>query len=119
MAQEVAKRLGVKAEFKETQWDGMFAGLDAKRFDMIANQVGIREDRQKKYDFSDPYIQSGAVLIVRKDEKDIKSFKDLKGKKSAQSLTSNYKDMAQITWCKHYRVLKVFPSSRTNERKPC
>ncbi|MEH7472103.1 amino acid ABC transporter substrate-binding protein [Priestia megaterium] len=95
LAQEVAKRLGVKAEFKETQWDGMFAGLDAKRFDMIANEVGIREDRQKKYDFSDPYIQSGAVLIVRKDEKDIKSFKDLKGKKSAQSLTSNYKDMAQ------------------------
>ena len=48
LAQEVAKRLGVKAEFKETQWDGMFAGLDAKRFDMIANEVGIREDRQKK-----------------------------------------------------------------------
>ena len=50
--------LGVKAEFKETQWDAMFAGLDAKRFDMIANEVGIRPDRQEKYDFSDPYITS-------------------------------------------------------------
>ncbi|MBU8854974.1 MULTISPECIES: amino acid ABC transporter substrate-binding protein [Priestia] len=95
LAQEVAKRLGVKAEFKETQWDAMFAGLNSKRFDMIANEVGIREDRKKKYDFSDPYIKSGAVLIVRKDEKNITSFDDLKGKKSAQSLTSNYKDLAQ------------------------
>jgi cystine transport system substrate-binding protein len=94
-AKEVAKRLGVKAEFKETQWDGMFAGLDAKRFDMIANQVGIDEDRQKKYDFSDPYIQSGAVLLVHKDNTDIKSFDDLKGKTSAQSLTSNYNDLAK------------------------
>ncbi|MFF2459691.1 amino acid ABC transporter substrate-binding protein [Peribacillus simplex] len=95
IAKEVAKRLGVKAEFKETQWDGMFAGLDAKRFDMIANQVGIDEDRQKKYDFSDPYIQSRAVLLVHKDNSDIKSFDDLKGKTSAQSLTSNYNDLAK------------------------
>ncbi|MGE7767421.1 amino acid ABC transporter substrate-binding protein [Peribacillus sp. NPDC096540] len=95
ISKEVAKRLGVKAEFKETQWDGMFAGLDAKRFDMIANQVGIDEDRQKKYDFSDPYIQSGAVLLVHKDNSDIKSFDDLKGKKSAQTLTSNYNDIAK------------------------
>ncbi|WP_285768764.1 amino acid ABC transporter substrate-binding protein [Peribacillus sp. SI8-4] len=95
ISKEVAKRLGVKAEFKETQWDGMFAGLDAKRFDMIANQVGINEDRQKKYDFSDAYIQSGAVLLVHKDNTDIKSFHDLKGKTSAQSLTSNYNDLAE------------------------
>ena len=60
VATEIAKRIGVKPEFKETQWDAMFAGLDAKRFDMIANEVGIRPDRQKKYDFSDPYITSKA-----------------------------------------------------------
>ncbi|TYR79037.1 transporter substrate-binding domain-containing protein [Priestia megaterium] len=95
IAQEVAKRLGVKAEFKETQWDGMFAGLDAKRFDMIANQVGIRPDRQEKYDFSDPYIESAAVLVVREDNNEIQSFEDMKGKKAAQSLTSNYGDLAK------------------------
>ena len=95
IATEVAKRLGVKVEFKETQWDGMFAGLDAKRFDMIANQVGIQPERQQKYDFSDPYIESGAVLIVNKDNNEIKSFADIKGKKAAQSLTSNYGKLAQ------------------------
>ncbi len=89
IANEVAKRLGVKAEFVETKWDGMFAGLDAKRFDAVANQVSINPERQEKYDFSTPYITSRAVLIVRDDNQDIKTFEDLKGKKSAQSLTSD------------------------------
>lgn len=95
LAEEVAKRLGVKAEFQETQWDAMFAGLDAKRFDMIANQVGIRPDRQEKYDFSNPYITSSAVLIASKDNDKVKAFEDIKGLKSAQSLTSNYAETAK------------------------
>jgi len=95
IAKEVANRLGVKAEFVETKWDGMFAGLDAKRFDMVANQVSINPDRQAKYDFSTPYITSRAVLIVREDNQDIKAFADLKGKKAAQSLTSELGKMAK------------------------
>jgi len=94
IAREVAERLGVEAEFLETQWDGMFAGLDSGRFDMVANQVGIREDRLELYDFSDPYITSSAVLVTSKDETDISTFEDLEGKTSAQSLTSNYADIA-------------------------
>ncbi|MFT8321423.1 MAG: amino acid ABC transporter substrate-binding protein [Bacillus sp. (in: firmicutes)] len=94
IAKEVAKRLGVKAEFMETQWDAIFAGLDAKRFDMIANQVGINAERKEKYSFSDPYISSSAVLITRNDSK-VKSFEDIKGLKSAQSLTSNYGKLAK------------------------
>jgi cystine transport system substrate-binding protein len=95
VAGEVAKRLNVKAEFLETQWDAMFAGLDAKRFDMVANQVGIRPDREEKYAFSKPYITSTAVLITHEENKDIVSFEDIKGKKAAQSMTSNYADIAR------------------------
>lgn len=95
IATEVAKRLGVEPEFKETQWDAIFAGLDAKRFDMIANQVGIRPDRQEKYDFSDPYTTSAAVLIVHKENNEVKNFEDIKGLNAAQSLTSNYGEMAK------------------------
>lgn len=95
IATEIAKRLGVEPEFKETQWDAMFAGLDAKRFDMVANQVGIRPDRQEKYDFSDPYITSAAVLIAHKDNEEIKAFEDIKGLNAAQSLTSNYGELAK------------------------
>ncbi|BBH23693.1 amino acid ABC transporter substrate-binding protein [Paenibacillus baekrokdamisoli] len=95
IAKEVAKRLNVKATFVETKWDGMLAGLDAKRFDMVANEVSIRDDRKVKYDFSDPYIVSKSVLIVREDNTDIKKLADLKGKKSGQSLTSNLSDIAK------------------------
>lgn len=95
IAEEVAKRLGVTPEFIESKWDGMFAGLDAKRFDVVANEVSIRDDRKEKYDFSDPYIVSKAVLIVHQDNTDIKQLADLKGKKSGQSLTSNLTDIAK------------------------
>ena len=94
IAREVAERLGVEAEFLETQWDAMFAGLDAGRFDMVANQVGINPERQESYEFSDPYITSTAVLVVAEDNTDIKTFEDLDGKLSAQSLTSNYAETA-------------------------
>lgn len=95
IAQEIAKRLGVEAEFLETKWDGMFAGLDAKRFDVVINQVSINEDRKVKYDFSDPYIVSKAVLIVNEDNQDIKTLVDLKDKKAGQSLTSNLTEIAK------------------------
>ncbi|MCR3757629.1 amino acid ABC transporter substrate-binding protein [Clostridium felsineum] len=95
IAKEVSKRIGVKPEFVETKWDGMFAGLDANRFDVVINEVAIKPDRKVKYDFSTPYITSRATLIVRKDDNTIKSFADLKGKKSAQSLTSNLANIAK------------------------
>jgi cystine transport system substrate-binding protein len=95
IGREIAKRLGVEAKFLEGKWDGLIAGLDADRYDAVINQVGITDERKKKYDFSDPYIASRAALIVRADNDEIKSFDDLKGKTSAQSLTSNYAKMAK------------------------
>ncbi|WP_079479179.1 amino acid ABC transporter substrate-binding protein [Halobacillus salinus] len=94
VAREIAKRMGVEAEFKETKWDSMFAGLNTKRFDMIANQVGIRPDREEKYDFSKPYTYTTAVLVAPKGG-DVQTFEDLEGAKAAQSLTSNYGDIAR------------------------
>jgi cystine transport system substrate-binding protein len=95
IGEAVAAKLGVKAEFIEGKWDGLIAGIDAKRYDAVINQVGITEARKQKYDFSDPYIASKAVLIVRENNDDIKRFADLKGKKAAQSLTSNYGKLAE------------------------
>lgn len=95
IGEAIAKKLGVKAEFLEGKWDGLIAGLDANRYDAVINQVGITEARKQKYDFSEPYIASKAVLIVRGDDDSIKGFADLKGKKSAQSLTSNFGKIAE------------------------
>ena len=95
IGEAVAKNLGVKAQFLEGKWDGLIAGLDANRYDTVINQVGITEARKAKYDFSEPYIASKAVLIVKGDNEEVKTFADLKGKKSAQSLSSNFGKIAQ------------------------
>lgn len=95
IGEAIAKKIGVKPEFVEGKWDGLIAGLDAKRYDTVINQVGITDARKKKYDFSEPYIASKAVLIVKQNNDAIKSFADLKGKKSAQSLTSNFGKIAE------------------------
>lgn len=92
---EVAKRLGVKAEFVPTEWKAMFAGLDSERFDVIANQVGINEKRKEKYDFSLPYTVSGAQIIVHKDTTDIAKKEDIKGRKVGVTQGSNWEGIAQ------------------------
>ena len=91
----IASGLGVKPQFVEGKWDGLIAGVDAKRYDLVLNEVAITPERLKKYDFSDPYITSKAVIVVHSDNQSIKSFADLKGKKSSQSLTSNFAQLAK------------------------
>ena len=92
----VADKLGVEVEFKETQWDAMLAGLDSKRFDMVANQVSLTTpERQAKYDISQAYSWSGAVVLAPTDDNRYSSWEALKGLRSAQSLSSNYGELAE------------------------
>src|SRR5690349_7174593 len=100
----VAHELGVKVKFEETQWDAIFAGLNAGRFDAIANQVSITPERKKDYEFSTPYTVSPGVVVVKKDNSDISSFADLEGKSTAQSLTSNWYDLAKQAGAKVQNV---------------
>jgi cystine transport system substrate-binding protein len=95
IAEAVADRLGLEVSFEETQWDAIFAGLEAGRFDVIANQVSINPEREEKYLFSDPYTVSPGVIVVNEDDDSISSFDDLAGKTTAQSLTSNWYELAQ------------------------
>lgn len=90
----VAKKLGVTAAFEETQWDAIFAGLTAGRFDVIANQVSITPERQAAYAFSAPYTYSTGVIVVPSENTSITSFATLEGKTTAQSLTSNWNTLA-------------------------
>lgn len=95
IARAVAAKMGLKPVFVEGRWDGLIAGLSAKRYDAVINQVGITPERQAKFDFSDPYIGAKAVLIVRSDNTRLNNFDDLRGQKAAQSPTSNYARLAE------------------------
>ncbi|WP_026488095.1 transporter substrate-binding domain-containing protein [Butyrivibrio sp. XBB1001] len=94
VGKEIAKRLGVEAEFVEGEWDGLFAGLDGGRYDCIINGVEITDLRKEKYDFTTPYAFIRTALVVKDDNTEITTFDDLKGKKTSNSLGSTYADMA-------------------------
>src|ERR1700712_1915164 len=95
VAKAVADKLGVKVEFVETPWDSMFAALEANRFDVVANEVTINEERKAKYDLSEPYSVGEGVIVTRADDNSIKSLADLKGKVAAENATSNWSEIAR------------------------
>jgi len=76
----VADAAGFEVEFKNTAWDGIFAGLAADKYDAIISSVTITEERQKEMDFSKPYINAGQILVVQKETKGVTTLEDLKGK---------------------------------------
>ncbi|AJK46169.1 transporter substrate-binding domain-containing protein [Burkholderia plantarii] len=96
IAKAVAAKLGLKPEFVTTEWSGIIAGLQAGKFDVIVNQVGVTDKRKEVLDFSPGYTYSAAQLIQRKDDtRQFKSLDDLKGKKLGVGLGTNYMDMAK------------------------
>ena len=95
IATAVAEELGVKAKFVEANWDSLLAGVDAKKFDTVADQVTPNDERKQKYDFTDLYTYSQGVAVTKKGNDDIKSFDDLAGKTTANSLASTYMELAE------------------------
>lgn len=96
VAKLVAAKMGLKVEFVATEWSGIIAGLQAGKFDVIVNQVGITPQRKQTLDFSQPYVYSAPQLILREgDKRSFKSLEEFKGKKLGVSLGSNYADMAK------------------------
>lgn len=95
VSRAIAEKLGVEPEYVESDWDSLFAGLDAGRYDLVCNGVEVTEERAKTYDFTTPYGYIHTALAVRKDNEDIKSFEDLAGKTTANSLASTYMELAE------------------------
>jgi polar amino acid transport system substrate-binding protein len=77
---EIAKAGGFQVEFKNTSWDGIFAGLSAGNYDAIISSVTITDERKKTIDFSDPYVTVGQVIILKKEVEGITTLDQMKGK---------------------------------------
>ena len=74
---EIAKRLNAKITYQNSSWDAMIPAVSAGEFDMGMTGITIRDDRKDKVDFSDPYMRSEMIMLVRSDEtrfNDAKSF---------------------------------------------
>ena len=95
VAKAVAAKMGVGIEFQECPWDSIFAGIESGRYDIAVNGIDWTEKRSRSFTLSEPYVYSYPVLIVRSDEEEIKDFADLKGKQTANTVSSTYAALAE------------------------
>ena len=79
LAKELGKILKVQVEFIVMPWDGILAGLQSNRYDIIMSSMNVTDERKQQVNFVD-YIKMGQVFVVKKSSKPIKSEKELAGK---------------------------------------
>ena len=101
-----AKAGGFAVEFKNTAWDGIFAGLENGKYDAVMSSVTINDERKKTMDFSIPYINAGQILVVKSDTEGVTKLDDLKGKTVG----------AQIGTTGAFEIDKVKAADKINEK---
>lgn len=119
ISNEIAKRLGVEAEFIATKWDGLIGGLKADKFDIIIGQMTVTEERKKSVDFTDPYVVTGSVLVTREDTDDITELADIKGKKVGVGGGTTFEEVANSVEgadVKLYKAVSDYIQDLTNKR---
>ena len=67
-------------KFEKTEWSGVFAGLDADRYNMAVSNISYTKERAEKYLYAAPTAKNPNVLVVKKDDPSIKSLDDIGGK---------------------------------------
>ena len=65
---EIARRLNFTIAYENTSWDAMIPAVSEGQYDIGMTGITIRDDRKEVVDFSDPYMTSEMVMLVRGDE---------------------------------------------------
>lgn len=114
LANEIAKKLGVKLDTVTTDFNGILLALQSKKFDMIMAGLSITDERKKSIEFSEPYVMGGQVIAVKSGNDSIKTLADLKGKTIGCQLgttgqnaaESNLKDIKELK--KYGKITEAF-----------
>lgn len=83
----IAEEMGFEVEFQNIGWDPLFPAVKNGEIDFAVSSITITEDRQKEYDFTDPYYIANQLILVPEDS-DVESFEDLKDKKVAVQIST-------------------------------
>lgn len=76
----LAEEAGFEYEVRNTNWDGIFAGLANGAYDAVISSVTITDERKKAMNFTEPYINAGQILLTRVDLEGVSELEDMKGK---------------------------------------
>ncbi|MEK5161246.1 amino acid ABC transporter substrate-binding protein [Paenibacillus sp. FSL R5-0527] len=78
--EKVAANLGYTVEWTNSDFSGLTGQLETGKIDTIANAVAVTDERKAKYDFTTPYSYAGVTIVTHKDNTNINTLDDLKGK---------------------------------------
>ena len=79
--EEIGKRLGREIKWETAGFPGVIELLESGRVDTVADKIGITEEREEKYYFSDVYFYVPYRIVVAEDNNTIETVEDLYGKK--------------------------------------
>lgn len=65
---DIARRLNIDVVYENSSWDAMIPAVSEAQYDIGMTGITIRDDRAEVVDFSDPYMTSEMVMLVRGDE---------------------------------------------------
>ncbi|MEN2980709.1 ABC transporter substrate-binding protein [Tistrella bauzanensis] len=108
IGREIARRIGVEGEIVTTAWDGILAGLLAKKYDTIVGSMTITPEREKVVDFVGPYYHAGRAVFVAEGS-DIQSLADIKGKTVGVTLGETHEKWARTQDGWSVRTYKGLP----------
>ncbi|MFZ7134672.1 MAG: basic amino acid ABC transporter substrate-binding protein [Eubacteriales bacterium] len=115
LAKAIGEKLDMEVEFISSAWTGIFMALDTSNFDVIISSVSITPKRMESYDFSDPYLANGQVIVVRPDDNSVTKPEDLAGKKvgvqittTADTAVEKFKETTDITVEKYDEIIQTF-----------
>lgn len=107
IAKVMAKKMGVKLELVNTAWDGIIPALLTKKFDILMSGMTITAERNLKINFANPYIVVGqTILIAKKHEGKVKSYKDLNN--------SKYTVATKLGVTAHEATKRLMPKAKLN-----
>ena len=85
---------GYTIDIQGAGWDSMFLSLDAKKIDLVSDEVAITPEREENYYFSLPYLEIQSCIAVKKGNADIKTLDDLAGK-NVVTLVDSYSEILE------------------------
>lgn len=109
----IAKEEGFEVKIQPVGFDSAVQQVQASQIDGMIAGMTITEDRKKSFDFSDPYFDSGIVMVVNKNNKDIKSYKDLKGKVVGAKVGTESADFIEKNKKKYGYKVKLLDTTDT------
>lgn len=111
LAKEVAKRIGVEAVFKPSEWSGIVFELKSKNIDVVWNGMTITEDRKKEINFSKPYMNNNQIIVTL-SESALNNKADLNGKIVGLQLgSSSFNAVSADEISKSFKEIKKYDTN--------